>query len=87
MQAKEFNPMAKTDAQIAPYWEAGVWQFVTDSMQGWQIAAHGAIDDAEVPQEKESIWYWVVSLAGNMLWAATVFFPPAGAVAAAAALT
>ena len=28
--------------------------------------------------------YWFISLAGNMLWAATVFFPPAAPLAAAA---
>jgi len=71
-----------SDERIAHHWEVGVARFAEDFKNEWLIAANAAIDDASVQPDEESSVYWWISLAGNLLWAATVFFPPAGAAAA-----
>jgi hypothetical protein len=69
---------AKAMHELAGYVE----QFIIDGLQDWAAAARDAIDSASDPVEEESAIYWFLGLAGNMLWAATVFFPPAAAVGA-----
>jgi hypothetical protein len=54
--------------------------FITDGLLAWAQAAEGAINDSKDPDEDDSAIYWFISLAGNMLWASTVFFPPAAVV-------
>jgi hypothetical protein len=71
--------------KLKQYMANDVEQFITDGLQDWDIAAEGAVADAHDPADDDSIVYWLISLAGNLLWAATVFFPPAGALAGAAA--
>jgi hypothetical protein len=51
-------------------------QFITDGLQEWSAASNAAIVAVPLPREEDSILYWVVSLAGNMLWAGTVFMRP-----------
>ena len=70
--------------KLKQYMAEDVEQFITDGLQDWKTAAEGAIADAQDPEDDDSIVYWLISLAGNLLWAATVFFPPAGLAAAGA---
>jgi hypothetical protein len=59
-------------------WEAtNVASFIRDGSLAWGQAADGAISDAADPDDADSGLYWWITLAGNMLWAATVFFEPA----------
>jgi hypothetical protein len=52
-----------------------VEQFIEDFTQDWQAAGQYALMNASDPQEDDSDTYWWICLAGNMLWAATAFFP------------
>jgi hypothetical protein len=70
--------------KLKQYMADDVEQFITDGLQDWATAAEGAVADAQDPADDDSIVYWLISLAGNLLWAATVFFPPAGLAAAGA---
>jgi hypothetical protein len=58
-----------------------VEQSIIDGLQEWQSAANQALALASDPADSDSILYWVAVLVGNMLWAATVFFPPSSVVA------
>jgi hypothetical protein len=58
-----------------------VEQSIRDGLQEWQSAASLALALASDPADSDSILYWVAVLVGNMLWAATVFFPPSSVVA------
>jgi hypothetical protein len=70
---------AKLDLWLA----TNVASFIRDGLKAWAQAGEGAVSDAADPDDADSNLYWLISLAGNLLWAATVFFPPAGAIAAA----
>lgn len=50
--------------------------FIADGLSDWAQAAEGAINDARDPDEADSEIFWLIALAGNMLWASTVFFAP-----------
>ena len=64
-----------------------VQKVITDSLQDWTGAVEWSIDHLPDPPADSSWLDWGISLAGNMLWAVTVFFPPAfEAVATAKAL-
>ncbi len=54
--------------------------FIATGLSDWAQAAEGAINDARDPDEADSEIFWLIALAGNMLWASTVFFPPAAVV-------
>ena len=56
--------------------EGLVEQFITDGIQEWSAASSTAIVAVPLPREEDSILYWVISLAGNMMWAGTVFMRP-----------
>jgi hypothetical protein len=57
-----------------------VEQFLEDFTQDWQAAGEYALMNASDPQEDDSDRYWWFALAGNMLWAATAFFPGGGVI-------
>jgi|HubBroStandDraft_4_1064222.scaffolds.fasta_scaffold60908_2 hypothetical protein len=79
--------MAITHAEhdkLKQFMAAEVKQFIKETMLEWAIAAEGAVADAHDPEDDDSGVYWVISLLGNLLWAATVFFPPAAAAEAVA---
>ena len=73
--------LSKTDKEIigAQLGEE-VEQFLEDFTQDWQAAGEYALMNASDPQEDDSDTYWWIALAGNMLWAATAFFPGGGVV-------
>jgi hypothetical protein len=84
--AKE-SPAMSVDAAInEAILGKDVEQKVTDCLQDWSAAASDAVkqlmekqrqeQDAEVARAQ-----FILSLIGNLAWAATVFFPPAAAVA------
>jgi hypothetical protein len=53
-------------------------QFITDGLQEWSAAGNLALQSVQNPQDEgDSIIYWLVSLAGNMMWAGTIFLRPA----------
>jgi hypothetical protein len=52
-----------------------VYDDLTYCMQQWQEAGYKAA--MAMPEPATSDGEWVISLVGNLLWAATVFFPPA----------
>ena len=54
-----------------------VEQVITDCFQDWEGALEWALDHLPDPPESTSMLEWSISLIGNMLWACTVFFPPA----------
>jgi hypothetical protein len=53
-----------------------VEQVITDCFQDWQGALEWAIDHVPDPPASTSWLDYGISLFGNLLWAATVFFPP-----------
>jgi len=61
-----------------------VEQAVTDCMQDWQGAAEWALDHLPDPPQSVPWLEWAIGFVGNMLWAVTVFFPPAAPLAGAA---
>jgi hypothetical protein len=61
-----------------------VEQRINDCMQDWQGAMEWALDHLPDPPQKVPWLEWAVGFVGNMLWAVTVFFPPAAAAAGAA---
>ncbi len=71
---------------LAKKLEEEVEQFIADGLELWVSAAHQAITEFRDPVEEESAAYWFISLGGNMLWAATVFFPTARVAAPVASL-
>jgi hypothetical protein len=58
-----------------------VYDDLTYCTSQWQEAAYKAVLGLPDPQESDSKVNWLISLVGNLAWAATVFFPPAAAVA------
>jgi hypothetical protein len=54
--------------------------FLEDFTQDWQAAGQYALANVSDPQEDDSDVYWWIALAGNMLWAATAFFPGGGVI-------
>jgi hypothetical protein len=73
--------------QLKKYMEDHMARYINEGLLQWSIAAEGAVEEASDPDDADSIVYWLISLAGNLLWAATVFFPPAGIAAAASTAT
>jgi hypothetical protein len=61
-----------------------VFDDLTYCLQEWQTAGSGAVMELPDPEDPNSTFDWVISLIGNLTWAATVFFPPAFAIAAPA---
>ena len=61
-----------------------VQKVITDCFQDWTGAIEWSIDHLPDPPADSSWLDWGISLTGNMLWAVTVFFPPAFEVATAA---
>jgi hypothetical protein len=61
-----------------------VYDDLTYCMQQWQEAGYKAVMVLPPPDDPDANVDWVISLIGNMAWAATVFFPPAFEVATAA---
>src|SRR5262249_25625576 len=60
-------------------------QKVTDCLQDWEAACSNAVKEMMEQQKSgddSSRKQFVISLIGNLAWAATVFFPPAAGVAA-----
>jgi hypothetical protein len=55
---------------------------LTYCLQEWQTAGSDAVMALPDPEDPNSTVDWVISLIGNLAWAATVFFPPAFAIAA-----
>ena len=55
---------------------------IMDCIQDWEGAIEWSIDHLPDPPVGFSWLDWGIGLAGNMLWAVTVFFPPAFAIAA-----
>src|SRR6266567_2138778 len=49
----------------------------------WLAQVNQALDHASAPSEKSED-FWILALAGNLLWAASCFVPGAGIVAQAA---
>lgn len=49
---------------------------IRDCFLNWQQAACNAIFTAPDPQDSGATMEWWIALVGNMVWAATVFFPP-----------
>jgi hypothetical protein len=49
---------------------------ITDGLQEWAAAGELALQRAQMPPEEDSILYWIVALAGNMVWAGTIFMKP-----------
>ena len=60
-----------------------VQKVITDCFQDWTGAIEWSIDHLPDPPADSSWLDWGISLAGNMLWAVTVFFPPAFEIATA----
>jgi hypothetical protein len=54
-----------------------IQKVLTDSFQDWTGAIEWCIDHLPDPPADSSWLDWSISLAGNMLWVVTVFFPPA----------
>jgi hypothetical protein len=54
-----------------------VYDDLTYCMQEWQNAGFEAVQGLAEPEEEGSTADWVITLIGNLAWAATVFFPPA----------
>jgi len=50
----------------------------------WESEVKDAITVAQMPDEEESHVYWLIALAGNMLWASTCLLAPSAAAGAAA---
>jgi hypothetical protein len=63
-----------------------VYDDLTYCMQQWQEAGYKAAMGVPEP-EKDTSLEWAITLFGNLLWAATVFFPPAFVTATAAKIT
>lgn len=55
---------------------------IEDCIQDWEGAIEWSIDHLPDPPVGFSWLDWSIGLVGNMLWAATVFFPPSFAIAA-----
>jgi hypothetical protein len=73
--------LSETDKKvIAAQLGEEIEQFIEDFTQDWQAAGQYALMNASDPQEDDSDTYWWICLAGNMLWAATAFFPGGGVV-------
>lgn len=70
--APEFDRQEKVSGKLEDLTE----QFITDGIQEWSLATASAITSVPLPQEEESIVYWLIALAGNMAWAGTVFMRP-----------
>ena len=58
-----------------------VYDDLTYCLQEWQTAGSDAVMALPDPEAPNSQLDWVISLVGNLAWAATVFFPPAFAIA------
>ena len=58
-----------------------VYDDLTYCLQEWQTAGSDAVMALPDPEAPSSQLDWVISLVGNLAWAATVFFPPAFAIA------
>src|SRR5882757_9305926 len=54
-----------------------VYDDLTFCMQEWENAGFEAVQAVSDPESDSSTFDWVVTLIGNLAWAATVFFPPA----------
>jgi hypothetical protein len=52
----------------------------------WAQKVDLAASTASLPEDEESSKYWYIALAGNMVWAMTIFYNPASAVVRLAAL-
>jgi hypothetical protein len=73
--------LSKTDKEvIGAQLGEEVEQFLEDFTQDWQAAGEYALANASDPQDDDSNTYWWIGLAGNMLWAATAFFPGGGVI-------
>jgi hypothetical protein len=57
-----------------------VYDDLTYCLQQWQEANYKAAMAVPEPADDSSTVDWVISLVGNLIWAASVFFPPAFAV-------
>jgi len=76
----EENRKLKTDVLI-PFIELKGTQYLDQ----WLLQMISAKSDASTPVEEEAEKHWFVALAGNLLWAASVFVPAANVVKVAAA--
>jgi hypothetical protein len=68
--------MADRFEEVSLVLEGHVERFFTDGLIEWSAAGNLALQNTPMPQEEDSILYWVIALAGNMLWAATVYMKP-----------
>jgi hypothetical protein len=62
-----------------------VFDDITYCLQAWQNAGASAVSFLADPTDPDATLDWVISLLGNLLWAATVFFDPAMIVVEVAA--
>jgi hypothetical protein len=75
--------MSISDAAVQSLpWGDRVADDIDYCIQEWQSALTDAILSIPGPDDDHSEAYWVVTFIGNILWGATVFFPPAAGVAA-----
>jgi len=59
---------------LVPYIRVRGVQFLDE----WLLQAISAKSDANAPPEEKSKVYWLITLAGNLIWAASCFIPGAG---------
>src|SRR5215470_1489146 len=57
-----------------------VYDDLTYCLSQWQEAGYKAAMALPDPEDDNATVDWVITLVGNLAWAATVFFPPASAV-------
>jgi hypothetical protein len=64
-------------AEKLPTMVAHINDQIPHLLDSWAIWVNGAITDADYPIEDATKDYWLIALAGNLIWAATCFIDPA----------
>lgn len=76
---KHLEAFRERRRQQVPGMEKSINEAIPMLLGAWQQQVDNAITDAQFPGEDESQKYFWIALAGNLLWAATVFLNPAAA--------
>lgn len=76
---KRLEEFKERRRQRLPGMEKSINEAIPGLLNSWQQQVDNAITDAPVPMDDESRKYFWIALAGNLLWASTVFLNPAAA--------
>jgi len=76
---KRLEAFKERRRQRLPGMEKSINEAIPGLLTSWQQQVDNAITDAPTPMEDESRKYFWIALAGNLLWASTVFLNPAAA--------